>query len=204
MALPTMVINTLSSYPPNYQLDRFHYSATIVPFIVVASINGLARLVKFAAPKFKYVKPVFLQNTLLVMILLVTLIYQVRFGHTPIGRYFNWPTVTEHHRQAETILAQIPPQAAVAAQNNLVPHLSQREWIFILPKLSHQGRQADYIVMDMRSSLYPYDFIGTYCAHIQEFLANPDYGLIAADDGLLLFERNMPDRATFRPMSPCP
>ncbi|TEU21362.1 MAG: DUF2079 domain-containing protein [Anaerolineales bacterium] len=203
MALPTMAINTLSSFPPNYQLDRFHYSATIVPFVTVASINGLARFIKFAKPKFKHVKPGFLRNALLAMVLLVTLAYQVQFGHTPIGRYFEWPVVTEHHREAEAMLARIPPQAAVAAQNNLIPHLSQRQWIFILPKLSHRDKQADYIALDMHSSLYPYSSIEAYCDQISEFLASSDYGLIFADDGLLLFKRDAPDMATFEPMSPC-
>jgi uncharacterized membrane protein len=203
MAVPIMAINTLSSYPPNYQLDRFHYSATIVPFITVASINGLARLIRFAKPKFKHVKPNFLRNALLAMVLLVTLAYQVQFGHTPIGRYFDWPVITEHYHKAEAMLAQIPLQAAVAAQNSLIPHLSQRQWVFILPKLSHRDKQADYVALDMHSSLYPYSFIEAYCGQISEFLASPDYGLIFADDGLLLFQRDAPDIVTFEPMSPC-
>lgn len=203
MALPALFINTLSNYPPTYQLDRFHSSAPIVPFVVVAGINGLARLVRFAAPKFRHVKKPFLQNALLAMILMVTLVYQIQFGHTPIGRNFEWPEVTDHHRQAEAMLAQIPSDAAVAAQNNLVPRLSQREWIFILPKLSQQGRPADYIALDMQSPLYPYEYVDSYCADIAKFLTNPEYGLIEANDGLLLFKRNAPDSATFTPMPPC-
>jgi uncharacterized membrane protein len=203
MAVPIMAINTLSSFPPNYQLDRFHYSATIVPFLTVASINGLARLIKFAEPKFKHVRAGFLQNALLAMVLLVTLAYQVQFGHTPIGPYFERPVITEHHHKAEAMLAQIPQQAAVAAQNNLIPHLSQRQWIFILPKLSHRGKQADYIALDMHSGLYPYSSIEAYCDQTSEFLASPDYGLIFADDGLFLFRRGAPDMAAFEPTSPC-
>ncbi|MCB0193886.1 MAG: DUF2079 domain-containing protein [Anaerolineae bacterium] len=203
MTLPVLAINTLSDWPPNYQLDRFHYSAIIVPFVVVASVNGVTRLVKFAAPKFKHVKPRFLQNSLLAMIFIVILAYHVQFGHTPIGQYFEWPLVTEHHRKVDAILSQIPPQAVVAAQNNLVPRISQREWIFILPKLSQADQQAEYIVVDMQSPLFPYDHIENYCADIAKFLATPEYGLIVADDGLLLFKRNAPDTATFTPMSPC-
>jgi uncharacterized membrane protein len=203
MAVPAMAINTLSSWPPNYQLDRFHYSATIVPFVTVASINGLARLIKFAESKFRHVRPGFLRNALLTMVLFVTLAYQIKFGHTPVGRYFRWPIVTEHHHKAEGMLARIPPQAAVAAQNNLVPHLSRRQWIFLLPHLSHGAKQADYIALDMRSSLNPYHFIEEYCTQISELLASPDYGLIFAEDGLLLFKRDVPDSATFESMSPC-
>ena len=187
MAAPALLINTLSSYPPTYQLDRFHSSAAIVPFVVVAGINGLARLVDFAAPKFKTVTAIFLQNTLLAMVLLVTLLYQVQFGHTPVGRNFSWPVVTKHHLKAETMMAQIPPEAAVAAQNNLVPRVSHRNWVFILPKLSQRGRPAEYIAVDMRGTLTPYRYIEEYCTQIKDFLNNPNYGLVFSDDGLLLF-----------------
>jgi uncharacterized membrane protein len=204
MALPSLLINTLSTYPPNYQLDRFHSSAPIVPFVVVASIIGLTRLVKFATPRFKHIPPSFVLNLFLIVMLLVTLIYQIQFGHTPVGRYFDWPAVTEHHHRAKTMLSQIPPQAAVAAQNDLIPRLSQRQWIFILPKVSHHGQEAEYIAMDMRSSLVPYRFIEEYCAQLNQFLASPNYGLIFAADGLLLFKRGAPDTTTFESQPLCP
>jgi len=203
LAAPMLLINTLGHYPPPYQLDLYHSSAPLAAYVTFASINGLTRLIRFAGPKFKHVRPGFLRGALLAMVLLVTLAYQVQFGHTPPGRYFKWPVVTEHHSMAEKVLAQIPPQAAVAAQNDLAPRLSRRQWIFILPQLSHMGKQADYVALDMRSSLDLYPSVAAYCAQIGELLASPDYGLIVADDGLLLFQRGAPDMAAFEPMMPC-
>jgi uncharacterized membrane protein len=203
LAAPLLFINTLGHYPAAYQLDLYHSSAPLAAYVTFASINGVARLIRFAGPKFKHVNPGFLRGTLLTMVLLVTLIYQVQFGHTPIGHYFRWPAVTEHHAKAEKLLAQIPPQAAVAAQNNLVPRLSRRQWIFILPTRSHMGKQADYIVLDMHSSLDLYASVAAYCAQIDELRASPDYGLIKADDGLLLFQRGVPDTTSFEPLLPC-
>ncbi len=206
LAAPILFINTLGHHPPAYQLDLYHSSGPLAAYVTFASINGLARLIKFAEPKFKYVSPGFLRGALLTMVLLVTLAYQVQFGHTPIGRFFKWPAITEHHTKAKEVLAQIPPQAAVAAQNDLVPRLSRRQWIFILPQLSYKGKQADFIVLDMRSRLDPYPSVEAYCAQIDELYASPDYGLIFADDGLLVFQRGAPDMATFERserMSPC-
>jgi uncharacterized membrane protein len=204
LAAPLLLINTLSQYPAAYQLDSYHSSAPLAAYVTFASINGLAWLINFAEPKLKHVRPGFLQGTLLTMVALVTLAYQAQFGYTPIGRNFRWPAVTEHHLKAEKILAQIPPQAAVAAQNDLVPRLSRREWIFILSQISYMGRDADYIVMDMQSRLDPYPSIEAYCAQINTLLASPDYGLTVADDGLLVFRRGAPDAAIFTPMAPCP
>ncbi len=203
LAAPLLLINTLSDYPPAYQLDTYHSSAPLAIYVTFASINGLAWLIGFAGPRLKHVRAGFLQGTLLAMVALVTLAYQAQFGHTPIGHNFSWPAVTEHHLKADKLLAQIPPQAAVAVQNDLAPRLSRRAWIFILPTFVYQGQQADYIVMDMRSRLYPYSSIDAYCAQLDSFLASPDYGLTTADDGLLVFKRGAPDAAVFTPMAPC-
>jgi uncharacterized membrane protein len=204
LALPTLLLNTLSDYPPTYQLDRFHSSAPVVPFVVVAGIIGLDRLMKFAQPKFKHIKPQFFLYVILTMMLFVTLVYQLQFGHTPIGRYFQWPQVTERHQLAEAMLAQIPPNAPVAAENNLVPRLSGRQWIFVLPKKSQQGVQADYVAMDMQGNLSLYRVIERYCSQLDEMLADPDYGLVFSQDGLLLFQRGAANTATFEPQPPCP
>ncbi len=203
LAAPLLFINTLGHYPPAYQLDLYHSSAPLAAYVTFASINGVARLNKFAESKFKHVSPGFLRGALVTMVLLVTLIYQVQFGHTAIGRYFKWPVVTEHHARAEKMLAQIPPQAAVAAQNDLVPRLSRRQWIFILPQISYMGKQADYIVLDMYSSLDLYPSVAAYCAQIRDLHTRPDFGLINADDGLLLFQRGAPDVTAFEPLPPC-
>jgi uncharacterized membrane protein len=203
LATPTLLSNTLGNYPPTYQLDLYHSSGPLAAYVTFASINGLARLINFSEPKLKQISPGFLRNLLVIMVLLVTLVYQVRLGHTPIGHYFNWPTVTEHHRKAEKMLTKIPPQAVVAAQNNLAPRLSQRQWLFVLPVLSYENVQADYVAMDMRGGLDRHKSIERYCTQLTELLTSPNYGLVFADDGLLLFKRDALDIATFEPMSPC-
>lgn len=204
MALPSILLNTMSSYPPTYQLDKFHSSAAIVPFVVVAGINGVHKMLRFGMAHLKYVSLGFLQNMLMLMVLIVTIIYQTELGYTPIGtRFFYWPSETEHVINTKTMLAMIPSQAAVAAQNNLVPHLSTRQWIYILPKISHRGKQAEYIAFDMRGDLAPYTYIEDYCKQIDDLLVNQQYGLVFANDGLLLFEQNMPDRVSIAMNNVC-
>jgi uncharacterized membrane protein len=204
LAAPTLLLNTLGNYPAAYQLDLFHHSAPLAPYITMASINGLAGLNNFVEPKLKYVRPGFLRKLLVIMILLVTISYQVQFGHTPIGRYFNWPIITEHHQNARKMLYLIPPQAIVAAQNGLAPRLSHRQWIFILPNLAYEQMQAEYIAMDMQGNLDLHQSIVRYCDQLHDLLSDPSYGLLTADDGLLLFKRGAANAVTFRPMAPCP
>jgi uncharacterized membrane protein len=196
MVLPSLLINTLSNYPPTYQLDHYHSSATVVPFITVASINGVDRLIKITTAHFKHVRLGFVKFAFLGMVLAATLAYQIQFGYSPIGRNFSWPVVTPRHHQIEQLLAQIPPAAAVSAQNNLVPHLSQRDQIYIYPKLSHVGHQAEYIVLDFNGSIAPFDTIEAYCHSVVNLLADSTYGLIGNEDGLFIFKLGQPNQVT--------
>jgi uncharacterized membrane protein len=204
LATPTLLINTLGHYPAAYQLDLFHSSGPLAVYVTIASIIGLTRIIRFIEPKLKYVRADFLRNVLVITILAVTVVYQVQFGHTPVGRYFKWPNVTEHHHKAEQMLTLLPAQAAVAAENNLVPHLSHRPWLFVLPNSSHGETQAEYVALDMQGNLDLHKSIGAYCAQLSEFVDSPNYGLIFADDGLLLFKQGASDTATFEPQPLCP
>ena len=90
IASPTIAINLLSSLPTTYALDRFHYSAMIVPFVVASAINGTAFLVNLAQQKRGFSKS-FLYAIFMAMILMTTLIYHLKFGHTPLSLGFQWP-----------------------------------------------------------------------------------------------------------------
>ena len=202
-AMPLLLINTLGNYPPAYQLDLFHSSAPLAVYVTFASVLGVARLSRLAAKSLPRVRRRFVQQLLLIMVFSVTVAYQVQFGHTPIGRFFDWPARTEHHVMAEAMLARIPRHASVAAENNLVPRLSQRRWVFVLPDLSYQDVRADYVVMDMYGNLDRHRSLNKYCRQLDQLLANPDYGLIAANDGLLLFKADTPAIISFEPGPPC-
>lgn len=203
LAAPILLLNTLGNYPAAYQLDLFHSSAPLAAYVTFASINGVSRLLRFAQPRLRYVRSAFLKSLLIIMIAMVAFVYQFQFGHTPIGRYFDWPVVTPHHQLAREMLLQIPPGVPVAAQNGLAPRLSHRQWLFILPNLSQGQVQAEYVVMNMQGNLDLHESIPKYCNQLNTLLTTPDYGLIFAEDGLLLFKKGVPDSATFNPMPPC-
>jgi uncharacterized membrane protein len=62
------------------------------------------------------------------------------------------PGMTPERRAvARDLMAQIPPDAAVSAQDELLPHLSHRRTIYLFPTVE----KADYVVMDRLGSTYP-------------------------------------------------
>ena len=57
----------------------------------------------------------------------------------------------ERREVVRSLMAQIPPEASVSAQDHLLPHLSHRREIYLFPTIE----DADYILMDRLGSTYP-------------------------------------------------
>jgi uncharacterized membrane protein len=95
MALPTLAINTLSSNSVTYSLNTFHYTAPIVPFIVVSSIGGVARLSRWLARGDEKLRSTW-RNRLLIIVVGASVGYHLMAGYTPLRRGFRWPTPDAH------------------------------------------------------------------------------------------------------------
>lgn len=93
--------------------------------------------------------------------------------------------VTEHHRQVEIALQEIPTDAVVAAQNPLVPHLSHREQIYLFPWIPG-GVQPDYVVMDREMNTYP-TVLEAYRSLFYRLLAGTEYEIEQQVDSLYVF-----------------
>lgn len=93
--------------------------------------------------------------------------------------------VTEHHRQVEIALQQIPADAVVAAQNPLVPHLSQRKQIYLFPWIPGDV-QLDYVVLDREMNTYP-TVLEAYRSLFYRLLAGTEYEIEQQVDSLYVF-----------------
>lgn len=128
------------------------------------------------------------------LLLLATLLYHRHYGYLPGGGQFRgWEEVTEHHRRAAAILAQIPPEAALSAHDRLNPHVSQRETLYIFDRVD----DADHIVLDITEDSWPLHPVALR-DRVRDFLAN-DFGVVAANDGYLLLAKNRPELPTTLP-----
>ncbi len=87
---------------------------------------------------------------------------------------------------AQGIMAQIPPEAVVSAQDRLNPHVSGRRTIYIFPRVD----DAEYIWIDAAGPAWP-QHPSDLRKIVAELLAD-DFGVAAADDGYLLLQRGAP------------
>jgi len=185
LLLPSLAINLLSTYPPMGVLEEFHYAGPLVPFVIISSIYGVEFLVRKATLlRLDGQRSVHLFSGL---IFLASLLHHHYHGFTPLARHFRAPVVTAHDRLAHELIALIPPEAAVSAQSNLVPHLSQREAIYLFPY--PQTAKAEYIILDTQGEKYPLD-AGEYEKFLNALLSSPRHDLVSEIQGFLLFRRS--------------
>ncbi|MEX1020179.1 MAG: DUF2079 domain-containing protein, partial [Litorilinea sp.] len=218
LALPSLGINLLADFPPMHQVTTLIYAAPIMPFAVLAAILGAARAQRwgqrwglwlFARRAETTVTRATLNTWLGALIGLViigaALLQHTAHGYLPTGGNHRLYTVTEHHRRAANILAQIPPDAIVAAQDKLNPHVSGRETVYIYPRIADNINMADpsvgesvdsptapadLIWVDVTGPAWPQHPSDLYNS-LQALLAG-DYGIRAGEDGYLLLARDAP------------
>jgi hypothetical protein len=119
---------------------RTQYQAFVLPFLVVAAIGGYERLARRA--------PATWPVTVLVVAALASLALASRtVNDLALARW--WPTGEQ--RAAHALLARVPADAAVSAQDPYVAHLSVRPLVFVFPV---GIERADRVVLN--ASSYPW------------------------------------------------
>jgi uncharacterized membrane protein len=192
VGLPPVLTNLLSTKELMHHLEGFHYSVTVVPFVVVSAAYGGAWLVRrFSRPQARVRVAALLASGALIC----SLIYHLGHGYLPFGERFRWPSVTDHHRLGEAMARQIPEEAPVSALPHLHPHASNRARMYAINRIEN-GQLArldgvDYVWLDVTNSwpIHPNDLK----AGVETLLAG-DYGVEAATDGWLLLRLGAPER----------
>jgi uncharacterized membrane protein len=178
LALPSLGINLFSNFPPMQRVNSLIYAAPIVPAVMISSIYGVANLQRLRQDIKRFYP---LMGGL---VLAASLAYQLHYGYLPWGGQFRgWEEITEHHRRAERLLAQIPPQARLSAQDRLNPHVSQRETLYIFDRLE----DADHIILDVTEDSWPLHPVEL--RHKVDQFLREDFGVVDAFDGYLLLAK---------------
>ena len=108
-----------------------------------------------------------------------------------------------HVGSVRSLLAQIPPDASVAATTYLIPHLSGRREITRFPtlKLRNDARQVvnvDYVIADLwQLKQYQVAFkqdrgnLQAIATTIDQITRNSEYGITGFKDGVILLQRQV-------------
>jgi uncharacterized membrane protein len=185
VAIPAITINFLSTHYEMYALDMFWGSVTIVPFVVLSAVWGVALLTRVLHRLLK-VKRAFVVAVFAIYALTFTIFYHQRLGYTPLNKSFSWPQITEHHRLGQRLAESIPQDAVVVAQDPLNTHVSQRKTVYIFP---YNLDRADYVFLDVTERPgYLLDY-NEYQAAVTNVLDDENFGVITSEDGYIILQK---------------
>jgi hypothetical protein len=184
LSAPVIAMNVFSTWSWTYS-EGAHYSASIMPFVIISGIYGLGFLARQISERLR-ISHGRAVNGLAVLVLLVSGIHHYQIGVSPLARSFHPPRITAHHRLAQEFMALIPPDAPLSAQSGLYPHLAHREKAYFFPAIN----DAEYIFLDVTGSSYPTTMPEAY-EKVQRLLIMQEFGVLAAQDGYLLLKRGL-------------
>ena len=186
LALPAFAINMLSSEPTMYS-GFYQYSAEIVPFLLAAAMIGIAAVGRFGR-EWGARGGAYIPTLLCVFLLLAAVVDTRQRGFSPLAAGYLVPSSGPHQRLADRALSGLPGGAPIAAADEIVPHVSDRTWVYLLPATHpRNGPAASYIVLDASIPSLP---VRPATLHDLALRALRDgYGIVQAQDGILILRR---------------
>jgi hypothetical protein len=177
-------MNVFSAWNWTYS-EGAHYSASIIPFVMISGIYGLGFLANQIHRRLK-ISHGLAVNGLAALVLLISGAHHYQIGISPLSQSFHPPRMTAHHRLAREFMALIPPDAPLSTQSGLYPHLAHREKAYFFPAIN----DAEYVFLDVTGSSYPITTVEVY-ETVQRLLSSREFGVLAARDGYLLLKRGL-------------
>jgi len=188
LATPSLAINMLSADPRMYS-GFYQYSAEILPFVVAAGIAAVSLCARLKGQTTRRV----VSGTLAGLILVASAVSTYIYGFSPLASGFVIPSAGPHQAIEQRILASIPADAVVSAADEIEPHVSDRQTVYMLPTIHpRNGPRAKYLVLDATTASLPVT-PGTL-HRVAERALQHGYGIVAADDGVLLLKSGASNR----------
>jgi len=186
LAAPSLLINMLSADARMYS-GFYQYSAEILPFVIASAALGTGFVSRYFA-RFAGSPSRWLPALLCALVLLATAIDTRRYGFSPLAVGYSVPSAAAHQAIEDRLLRSIPPGAAVAAADEIEPHLSDRPWVYLLPTTHPRNAPAArYLALDASIPSLP---VTPRALHATVVAAlHSGYGILQARDGVLVAER---------------
>ncbi len=210
LMLPALAVNVLTTYEPMHLIETYHYSAHLVPFVLLGAIDGMgtiaglakragvtgrreaglvARATESRTRMFPSLPSAWALGTI---VLVATLVYHHYRGYTPLsGEFVGYP-LTPHDRLgnqlADELNRTLPLDLAVSAQSNQYPHLSHRPNIWMFPEVD----TAEVIVLDLATLPNTTGIDEGIHEEVRRVLDSGAFGPVTAVDGYLILRRGEP------------
>jgi uncharacterized membrane protein len=175
-ALPWLTI-VLATSKFSFTSFDFQYTAFVVPFISLAAIPFLARVVRMRR----------IVLALLLIALYVTVAYSAL---SPMGPDHQWPQPNPLAPTIASLNNMIPPNATILTQTDLFPQLSDRPYVTINYT---SPDPPQYILVNTQSSWYNWTsptlgYPASPSQQVAHFTSDYEYQLVFLDQGIRLYK----------------
>jgi len=201
IALSEIVVNVFSQSPVQRFLT-YQYSATAAAFLVLASARSAVWAERrFSGDRVHSRHLGWLAGLAGTAAVSMSILFQVSrygtlypFGRDPQGHDLRGVYRSDERTKiAHRLMSEIPADASVSAQSELVPHLSNRSRIYVFPVTE----DAQYILLDQQGETFPADLLGVpYPKAVQQLRDDPRYELLREESGFLLFRSKTGPRSS--------
>jgi len=202
MFLPVLawiVLSFLSNYPPYYSLG-YHYSAVIVPFSIIAAIEGLNNF----RSNFKIEKKTFIN--LIKKIFFVGMIINIALSFLILPATVSiTPVISKHDKKLMENLNWILrnfPNASILTQYDVFPYISSRVNSYVIPHLFPAFKKdyyfqyverlfnmgIDIVILDINPDIRTHPHRITHFVALRSIEETGNYGLYASVDGILIYK----------------
>ena len=195
LAAPALAINGLSGSTWQHG-GGAHYSAEVVPALIVAAIYGTGSLAR-KCQRWLKAPPATAALGITMVGLAAALGQSWRQGVLPPGQRFALPPASAHAARLRPLLQDIPPDATVSAQTGIYPQLSGRTKAYVYPAVD----DADYVLIDVTGPSDPLTPDQLF-REVSSLIADERFTLRSGDDGFLLFQRQPPGASLARSTAP--
>ena len=184
-AVPMLAERMLASGYPLWWQAKFQYNAFVVMILVLAAVDGAARLQRRWGSRVPRLPRGWTPATVW-----AAAVFAAAVGYipsSPFGQLLNpaYYTVNARMHAADQVTARVPSGVEVEAADNLGPRLSGRDTVLLL---DGTPRWAPWVVTDTRGLDFP------FCTPAQQaqqvsFLRAHGYRLVFSDDGYVVLHR---------------
>ncbi|MBI2039973.1 DUF2079 domain-containing protein [Candidatus Microgenomates bacterium] len=160
-----------SSTQPHYWGLNFHYNANLAPFLATSAIFVLS---KIQIPRYQ-----------MIAYLIVALTTENLFFNKFVSNTLQFNIqATQRFNYINNALQTFPTEAAISAQSPIVPHLSNRNKVYLYPEVL----DADYIIVDEKLNHYPMK-VNEFEDRIASIKTSSEWILEKQVNSLLIFRR---------------
>jgi uncharacterized membrane protein len=186
MVVPWVVVTLLEGpYATSYSFGYQGAGAFVVPYLILATIFGIAKLRKHRIELRMFVVGIFIFS---IFISPFNPLVQNRIPGIAYEQGF--PVVTAHDEILDKAIGFIPQNASVLTQNNLFPQVSNRANAFLY--IPSNNTPIEYVLADSKATTYTEGISATQTmkAFLPYFISTGQYGVVVNDDGVLLLKAN--------------